>query len=262
MDVVDILGVPIAAVDPALAVARIDRWVRRGRRTYVTVTGVHGIMESQRNPEIKRIHRRAGMCVPDGMPTVWIGRMRGHRRMRRVYGPDLMLRVCEMSVRRGYTHFLYGGKPGVAEDLEKRLCARFPGLRVVGTFSPPFRPLTAEEERDLRRLIDRLAPDLLWVGLSTPKQERWMAEHVGRLNVKVMIGVGAAFDFHTGRLPQAPPLVQQAGLEWLYRLLVEPRRLWRRYLVNNTAFICRMVGQMLGLRRNAFRPCPGRGGLS
>jgi N-acetylglucosaminyldiphosphoundecaprenol N-acetyl-beta-D-mannosaminyltransferase len=242
---VGILGVPIAAVNMAQAVAQVEDWIREGVRTFVTVTGVHGIMESQQDEQLKAIHRAAGMCVPDGMPTVWLGRLAGHRRMRRVYGPTLMLQLMRVSAHRGYTHFFYGGGRGVPEELRDRLVARYPGLRVVGTLSPPFRPMTASEEKALEELIGRLAPDILWVGLSTPKQERWMAAHVGKLNAKVMIGVGAAFDFITGRLPQAPAWMQQAGLEWLFRLGVEPRRLWRRYLCNNPRFVWRAVQEML-----------------
>jgi len=242
---VDILGVPIAATHMREAVGQIERWIEDGARTYVTVTGVHGIMESQCDGELKRIHRQAGMCVPDGMPTVWIGRFSGHRAMRRVYGPDLMLEVMTLLAPKGCTHFFYGGREGVPELLRERLQEKIPGVRVVGAFSPPFRPLTEVEEKDLRVLIDRLAPDILWVGLSTPKQEQWMAAHVGRLNTRVMIGVGAAFDFHAGLLRQAPPWVQQMGLEWLFRLCMEPRRLARRYLVNNPWFIWRVLGQTL-----------------
>ena len=255
MKTVNILGVPVAAVDLDEAASRIERWIHDDVRSYVTVTGVHGIMESQRDPEIMRIHRRAGMCVPDGMPTVWIGRLHGYAGMSRVYGPDLMLELMGRSVSRGYTHFLYGGKTGVPERLSERMTRRFPGLRIVGTLSPPFRPMTETEEEDLFRRIERTSPDVLWVGLSTPKQERWMATHVGRLKTKVMVGVGAAFDFHAGGLRQAPPWMRQTGLEWFFRLCVEPRRLWRRYLLNNSKFVCLMLGQSLGLMTHVKGPC-------
>lgn len=246
-DIISILGVPMAAVNMDDAISRMETWVRRGERHYVTVTGVHGIMESQRDPELLDIHRRAGMCVPDGMPTVFIGRFFRHRRMRRVYGPDLMLEVMRRSAKSGHTHYFFGGKEGVAESLRDRLQERFPGVKVAGVFSPPFRPMTEDEEAALARELERLRPDFLWVGLSTPKQERWMAAHVGKLNVKVMVGVGAAFDFHAGLLRQAPGWMQRCSLEWLFRLTVEPKRLWRRYLFNNPAFMCRFFGQALGL---------------
>lgn len=242
---VDVLGVPIAAVDRSRAADCIEAWIRERRKTFVTVTGVHGVMESQDRPDVAAAHRAAGMCVADGMPMVWVGKLSGHKNIRRVYGPDLMLEICRRSVDRGYTHFFYGGKDGVPDLLREKLAARFPGLRVVGVQSPPFRPLDAAEEEELRRTIERLRPDVLWVGLSTPKQERWMAAHVGRLDAPVMIGVGAAFDMHAGLLRQAPGWMQRAGLEWFFRLCMEPRRLWRRYLRNNPRFVARMLGQWL-----------------
>lgn len=249
MKSINILGVPIAAVNLDQAAARIEQWIRNNQKAYVTVTGVHGIMESQYDQELLRIHRAAGMCVPDGMPTVWIGRLTGYKNMHRVYGPDLMLEVLRRSNEKGYAHFFYGGKEGVSELLRDRLIARFPGLKIVGVFSPPFRAMSDEEERELHKLIERLSPDIIWVGLSTPKQERWMAEHIGKLNTKVMIGVGAAFDFHAGLVRQAPRWIQQLGLEWFFRLCVEPRRLWRRYLKNNPRFIWMMFLQVLGVRK-------------
>lgn len=175
--------------------------------------------------------------------------------MDRVYGPDLMLALCERSLEKGYRHFFYGGAPGVPERLAERLGARFPGLRVVGTFSPPFRPLTLEEDEKVVRMINGASPDILWVGLGAPKQERWMAEHRDRLRVPVMIGVGAAFDFYAGVKRQAPRWMQRAGLEWLFRLCQEPRRLWRRYLLNIPRFLCLVAAQELGIIR-----CELRGG--
>ena len=184
---VNILGVPIAAVNIDQVGDRIEDWIREGARKFVTVTGVHGIMESQYDEEMKCIHQAASMCVPDGMPTVWIGKLYGHRSMRRVYGPDLMLEIMRRSVEKRYTHFFYGGKRGVPELLRDRLVARFPGLKIVGVLSPPFRPMSEEEENELHVLVKKLSPDIIWVGLSTPKQERWMASHVGKLNTKVVL---------------------------------------------------------------------------
>jgi len=245
---VSVLGVPIAALDLERAADQVEEWISKDARTYVTVTGVHGVMESEDDPAVKAIHRRAGMCVPDGMPMVWVGRLYGHHRMRRVYGPNLMLEISRRSVDKGYTHYYFGGKAGVPERLAARLTERFEGLRVVGTRSPPFRAMTAREEDDLRREIEALEPDVLWVGLSTPKQEKWMAAHVGKLDAKVMIGVGAAFDMHAGLLRQAPVWMQATGTEWFFRLCMEPRRLWKRYLNNNPRFVVRIMGQLLGLR--------------
>lgn len=240
-----VLGVGVSLVDIPSALLRIERWVADGEPNYVCVTGVHGVMESQRDPDLRAIHNRAGMVVPDGMPLVWIARRRGHRFVDRVYGPDLMLASCAASERTGHRHFLYGGAEGVPELLRDRLVERFPFLQVVGTLSPPFRPLTEAEDEDVVRRIHDSGADLVWVGLSTPKQERWMAAHVGRLRA-VQLGVGAAFDFHAGLKTQAPPWMQRAGLEWLYRLLSEPRRLGPRYLRNNPAFLWRLA--MEGLR--------------
>jgi N-acetylglucosaminyldiphosphoundecaprenol N-acetyl-beta-D-mannosaminyltransferase len=178
-----------------------------------------------------------------------MGRLQGFNGMGRVYGPDLMLRLCEVSAVRGFSHFFYGGRPGVAERLRDRLEARFPGLRVVGTFCPPFRALTSLEADELGGLVKRLRPDVFWVGLSTPKQEQFMAQYWEWFDATLFIGVGAAFDYHAGILRQAPRWVQRSGLEWLFRLGCEPRRLWKRYLKNNPLFIIRAASQLTGLRK-------------
>jgi N-acetylglucosaminyldiphosphoundecaprenol N-acetyl-beta-D-mannosaminyltransferase len=224
-----VLGVHVSAIDLPMAVDEIARWIAEDETAYVCVTGVHGVMESQRDPELLRIHNASGLTTPDGMPMVWAGHRAGASWMRRVYGPDLMLAMAERAAREGWTSFFYGGGEGVADLLAERLAKRFPGFRSVGTFCPPFRPLTDEEDAALVARLDELRPDLLWVGLSTPKQERWMAAHVGRVRAHALLGVGAAFDIHAGTLAQAPPWMQRNGLEWLYRLYREPRRLWRRY---------------------------------
>jgi N-acetylglucosaminyldiphosphoundecaprenol N-acetyl-beta-D-mannosaminyltransferase len=226
---VDVLGVGVSAIDMDMAVGEVGRWIETGDRQFVCVTGVHGVMESQRDPELRAIHNASGLTTPDGMPLVWLGHRVGADRMRRVYGPDLMLALCEAAARHGWTSYFYGGKDGVAEILAERLTSRFPGLRVVGTYAPPFRELTREEDEAIIAAINEAAPDLVWVGLSTPKQERWMAAHRPRLDAAALLGVGAAFDIHAGLLRQAPPWVQRSGLEWLYRLYREPARLWRRY---------------------------------
>jgi N-acetylglucosaminyldiphosphoundecaprenol N-acetyl-beta-D-mannosaminyltransferase len=227
---VDVLGVHISAINMDLALDEIERWIVEGEQHYVCVTGVHGVMESQGDPALLEIHNRSGLTTPDGMPMVWVGRRAGAHWMSRVYGPDLMLALLERGATRGWRSFFYGGKPGVAEGLSAALRARIPGLAVAGTDTPPFRALSAEEDREAVDRINAAAPDLVWIGLSTPKQERWMAAHVGRLNAPVLLGVGAAFDIHAGTLRQAPPWMRARGLEWLYRLYREPRRLWRRYL--------------------------------
>lgn len=242
---VDVLGVGVSAVDMETALATIDRWIATRESQYVCVTGVHGVMESQRDEELRRIHNRAGMVTPDGMPLVWLSRLAGQGHVRRVYGPDLMLACCQRSPRVGHRHFFYGGAEGVPQRLIDRLQARFPGLAVAGGYSPPFGALSPEEDEAIVRRINGANADIVWVGLSTPKQEHWMSEHRERLSAPVLIGVGAAFDFNAGLKRQAPRWMQQSGTEWLFRLLTEPRRLWRRYLINNPVFVWKVLVRFL-----------------
>jgi len=251
---VNILGVPVSATYMQEAVDRIFGWVTDRTPGYVLLAGVHGIMECQRDPELLEIYQRAAMCAPDGMPTVWLGWAHGHKSMDRCYGPGLMLEVLAQSVKQGTRHYLYGGDEGVAEQLRDLLVERFPGLLVVGAETPPFRALTRSEDEAVVTRIAEARADIVWVGLSTPKQDRWMAEHVGRIHAPVLLGVGAAFDFHTGRVRQAPRPIQRAGLEWAFRLAMEPRRLWRRYLYANPRFIVKASAQLLGLRRYTTTP--------
>jgi N-acetylglucosaminyldiphosphoundecaprenol N-acetyl-beta-D-mannosaminyltransferase len=246
-DRVNVLGVGVSAITMADALASIERWIETGTRRYVCVTGVHGIMESQSDPALRDIHNHAGLVTPDGMPLVWLSRLQGHSQVERVYGPDLMLACCRKSVSRGYRHFFYGGAPGVPERLAATLQERFPGLMVAGTWSPPFGEPTTDEERAAVERINAVSPHIVWVGLSTPKQERWMARQVGRLRAPVLIGVGAAFDFNAELKRQAPRWMQRSGLEWLFRLGTEPRRLWRRYLINNPRFVWRILLQSAGV---------------
>jgi len=246
---VNVLGVGVSALNLDSAILAIDHALNQRQRGYVCVTGVHGVSEAQNDPGFRAILNQSLLTTPDGMPMVWMGRLQGFRSMGRVYGPDLMLRVCAFSLERRFSHFFYGGAPGVAEDLKTTLENRFPGLRVVGTYTPPFRPLTPAEQDDLQRRVAETKPDFFWVGLSTPKQERFMAENWQKLDARLFFGVGAAFDFHTGRIPQAPRWMQRAGLEWLFRLKCEPRRLWKRYGKNNPLFVMRAAAQLLRIRR-------------
>jgi N-acetylglucosaminyldiphosphoundecaprenol N-acetyl-beta-D-mannosaminyltransferase len=226
---VEILGVGVSTVDMESAISEIQRWITEGERHYVCVTGVHGIMESQRDPELKQIHNQSGLTTPDGMSTVWAAHYVGARDTTRVYGPELMPEVCRRGAALGWRMYLYGGAPGVPEELEARLVELAPGLQVVGTYSPPFGELSPEEDAEIVERINRAEPDIVWVGLSTPKQERWMSGHRDALNAPALIGVGAAFDFLTDRVKQAPPWIRGHGLEWAYRVVQEPRRLFRRY---------------------------------
>jgi N-acetylglucosaminyldiphosphoundecaprenol N-acetyl-beta-D-mannosaminyltransferase len=231
------------------AVRRCHGFIEERRKGYVCVTGVHGIMEAQRDASFRTILNRAFLCTPDGMPTVWVGRLQGHQQMRRVYGPDFMLEMCKASLQPGYRHFLYGGNVGVAEKLQRRLQVLVPGVEIVGTYTPPFRALRRHEEDELVKLVAELGPDIVWVGLSTPKQERFMARMIDRLDTRLMIGVGAAFDIHAGLVADAPSWMKISGLQWLYRLLKEPRRLARRYLTNNPQFLWQIVLQLTGIRK-------------
>ena len=246
---VNILGTGISALNMSSAVNLIEEWICDGATgRYVCVTGVHGVMEGFRNIVIREAHNAADACVPDGMPMTWIGRLHGRRNMNRVYGPDLMLALLEKSAAEGYSNYFYGGAEGVADSLKERMTARFPGLQVVGTHCPPFRPLNEAEKDALIAEIEERRPDLFWVGLSTPKQELFMGDLCHELACKVMLGVGAAFDFHTGRVRQAPRWMMRSGLEWFFRLCMEPRRLGPRYLRNNPAFIWNILLQSLGIR--------------
>lgn len=235
--VTDILGLRVSAVDIPQALATIDGWIARREPRYACVSNVHSVMESWDDPDLRRIHNEAGLVTPDGMPLVWISRLRGQHHVRRVYGPDLMLALCAHGLERGYRHYFYGGAEGVAGDLAHRLRERFPGLIVAGGETPPFRPLTPDEDAAAVARINAARPDVVWVGLGMPKQERWMHAHVGRIEAPALIGVGAAFDFHTGRKPQAPAWMQRTGLEWAFRLATEPRRLAGRYLRHNPRFV-------------------------
>ncbi|PKN64419.1 MAG: glycosyltransferase [Deltaproteobacteria bacterium HGW-Deltaproteobacteria-15] len=231
------------------AVDTIFDWLDKCEKHYVCVTGVHGVMESQKDGKLLFIHNASGLTVPDGVPIVWGGRMLGYRGIGRVYGPDLMLRVCKLSVRKGYRHFLYGGNTGVSAELKRTLEDRFPGIQIAGIYTPPFRPLTEAEEKQLTHMVARASPDLFWVGLSTPKQEHFMAEHIHKLDTKIMLGVGAAFDIHTGHAKDAPLWIKTIGMQWFHRLCQNPRRLWRRYLINNPLFIYKFSRQLLTNKR-------------
>lgn len=241
LQTIDLLGVRVSAISMAQAVEKIERWIETGHKKYVCVTGVHGVMQAQDDPHFREVLNEAGMVTPDGMPLVWACRYAGLRETTRVYGPDLLLNVCSVAAERGWSSFLYGARDEVTESLQRELSGRFPGLRFAGRYSPPFRPLTPSETDEVVELINGTNASIVWVGLSTPKQEQWMAALRDRLDAPVLIGVGAAFDIHAGLLRQAPPWLQAHGLEWLFRLAIEPRRLWKRYLYNNPRFVAQVV---------------------
>lgn len=253
----NVLGVAVSAINMDLAVDLASRWIDAGRPGYVCLTGVHGVMAARADPDFRLLLNRAAINAPDGMPMTWVGRLQGFPHMDRVFGPDFMAAMCRLSVQRGYRNFLYGGQPGVAELLREKLQARFPGLQIAGTCTPPFSSLTPAQERDVIARVQESRPHILWVGLGTPKQERFMAQYLHRLQVPLLVGVGAAFDYHTGRIRDSPAWVKRAGLQWAHRATQEPARLGKRYLRNNPDFLWQIALQISGLRRYPLKDFPG-----
>jgi N-acetylglucosaminyldiphosphoundecaprenol N-acetyl-beta-D-mannosaminyltransferase len=245
-----VLGVAFDALQIPDVMIRMRQWIaRREACRYIAVTGMHGITEARHHAEVRNAIAGAELVVADGMPVVWIGRWLGHSLARRVYGPELMFRFCWETASTGCRHYFFGGAPGVVEQLVQSLEQKCPGIVIAGAYSPPFRPSTPEEDAAIVSRINDAAPDVLWVGLGTPKQEIWMHQHRDKLRVPVMIGVGAAFDFLSARKRQAPLWMRERGLEWLFRLVQEPMRLWKRYLVGGSEFVVLVLLQLLGLRR-------------
>ena len=238
-----VLGTDLALTNYEGAMDWMDEVVRRRERACVTAAAVHLVMVAREDPET-RAAVDVALAVPDGVPLVWALRALGHPEASRVYGPDLMAAYCARSAATGMTMFLYGGHSDEAlEDLTQALLARYPGLRIVGGWSPPFRPLTDDERDEVAARINATGADVVWVGTGQPKQEKWMAEMRDRLDAPILAGVGAAFDFHAGIVRQAPAWMQRRGLEWTYRLAREPRRLWRRYARYNPRFVAAFARQ-------------------
>jgi N-acetylglucosaminyldiphosphoundecaprenol N-acetyl-beta-D-mannosaminyltransferase len=239
-----ILGVPLALTDYEGTLDWIDATVRHRGRGYICVAATHTVMASREDPALREAVLGADLTVPDGQPLVWALNALGHSLEDRVYGPELMDRACARAAVTGQRIYLYGGRnPGALAQLARELRLRHPGLKLVGGYAPPFRELSDEEEERVARDIDAARPDVVWVGIGVPKQEKWMARMRDRLEAPVLVGVGAAFDFHAGLVPQAPALMQRLGLEWLFRLVQEPRRLWRRYLRYNPRFVAGFARQ-------------------
>jgi len=244
----NLLGVRVSAFDLAPATAEMAQAISEGRRVYASTCPVYTLMMGHENPKVGQALNGAEWVTPDGMPVVWALRWLGAHRVGRVYGPDLMLALTEISAARGYRQYYFGGQPGVADALAGVMQARFAGLRVAGTCSPPFKQLAEVERHDLLAHINAAEPHIVWVGLGSPKQDLWMADNRPFLTAPLLVGVGAAFDFLTGRQPQAPRWMQRSGLEWLFRLMSDPRRLGRRYLVYNPKFVLQLALQLTGLR--------------
>ena len=230
----DVAGVSISAVRVKDTIDTMQQWITDGHRDYIVLTGAHGVVEMQTDPELRDINNAAGLVTPDGMPIVWLGKMHGHSHIAKVYAPDIMHQAFahfagQEGGRRGGRHFFYGGKQGVAETLKQKVLAQYPGNEIVGTYCPPFRPLHGEEVEELTQVINDAQPDIVLCGMGCPKQERWMDQFRPLLHAPVLVGVGAGFDFLSGEKPIAPKWIQTSGFEWLYRLLSEPKRLWPRY---------------------------------
>lgn len=245
---INVLGVRVSAVNMTSAIGCIFDAVANRRKGYICIRDVHGVVRCQNSEELQRAHNRAFLVTPDGMPLVWALKAAGHKTADRVYGPDLMLALVDKGRERGLRHFLYGTTPDVLEKLRTRLVAAFPGAEIVGTYSPPFRALSEAETEEVAATINATRADIVWVGLSTPKQELWMSEMRPALDASMLIGVGAAFDFHAGVKKQAPRFIQRSGFEWLFRLASEPRRLFARYAVVVPTFLALVALQVAGLR--------------
>jgi N-acetylglucosaminyldiphosphoundecaprenol N-acetyl-beta-D-mannosaminyltransferase len=244
-----ILGVPLKALEIPELIVQMERWIRWGERgRCLTFANVHVVMEAQRDQSFQAILSDEDvMNLPDGMPLIWLGRLLGFDLKRRVYGPDLMHAFCETAALKGYRHFFYGGAPGVPELLAANIKSQCPGTQVVGMYSPPFRPLTQAEDEEVIEMINAARPDVLWLGLGCPKQEKWAFEHRRCLQVPIIASVGQAFDIYSGRIKQAPAWMRENGLEWLYRFISDPRRLWKRYLVYNSQFVFLIARERFGL---------------
>tara|TARA_B100002052_G_scaffold297744_1_gene329231 strand:+ start:3162 stop:3917 length:756 start_codon:yes stop_codon:yes gene_type:complete len=226
---INVLDVGISQVKINDILELVPKFIKTDNKGYVTVTGAHGIIESRRDEKIRSIHNGSYMSIPDGMPCVWVSKLKKSKNIERCFGPEVFIKVMEISAKNNIKHYFYGGNVGIADKLKLNMEKLFPGIQIVGTYCPPFRPLNQKEEKELFDDIEESKPDIVWVGLSTPKQEIFMSEYLPKLKTKLMFGVGAAFDYHTGSLVIAPKWVQNSGLEWLFRLLMEPRRLWKRY---------------------------------
>ncbi len=245
MNNVELFGQEFIPSDIQSIINLFEEYIKEKCPHMVCICNVHTTMMVYENKASHQYIKKASISTMDGQPLVWLSRFLGFKDSQRVAGPDLMLEACRISASRGYRHFFYGGAEGIPEKLKALFENKFPGIQIVGTYSPPFRPLTREEDEKVVKLINSSKPDFLWVSLGAPKQEQWIADHLNRIQAPVQVGVGAAFDFFTGNVLRAPVWMQQAGMEWLYRLLKEPRRLWKRYFMYNTMFLICLLPEIL-----------------
>lgn len=241
MSRVNVLGVKISELNLDLAFQEISRWIGSNKKVYICVAPVSTVVDCQEDNDYRDVVNSAAMVTPDGMPVVWIAKLKGYKGIERVYGPDLMRKICDDGQVKEYRHYFYGGTEETLVQLEKRLRQQYPQINIIGKYSPPFIKQAQLEKQEIIDKINASSADILWVSLGSPKQDFWMALHRDKLNVPVMVGVGAAFDFLAGTKPQAPRWMRQIGLEWLFRFCCEPRRLWKRYLVGNTKFIFYLI---------------------
>jgi N-acetylglucosaminyldiphosphoundecaprenol N-acetyl-beta-D-mannosaminyltransferase len=247
---VEVVGIPLGLIDYNDALEWIDATVAAHGRGYVCVSNVHAVMAAAEDAELRSALLGSSVNVPDGQPLVWAINALGHPLAGRVYGPELMARACVRAAETGQRFYLYGGRnQGALVQLALNLRQRYPGIKIVGGYSPPHRPLTDEEQAAVVREINASRADVVWAGIGVPKQEKWMMRMRPLLDAPVLIGVGAAFDFHAGLMPQAPAWIQDSGLEWAYRLAHEPRRLWRRYMRYNPRFMYAFARQLAQHRR-------------
>lgn len=252
IDSFKILGVKINVLTINSLFQEINRWIKEDNSNYIVLTGVHGIIEMQNNKELLEINNNAGLVTPDGMPTVWYGKLLGFKNIEKVYAPDIMFKVFSESNKNEYKHYLYGGKEGVADKLAEILRNKYPEIQIVGTFCPPFRELNKDEIIDISDDINQSGANILWCGLGCPKQEKWMNQFRNKVNAQVLIGVGAGFDFLSGEKPLASAFIKNSGFEWLYRLLRDPKYLWKRYFKIVPLFIIYNILYLLGLYNNKY----------
>lgn len=248
VDKFNVCGIPVSALNLQEACRQIDEWIQQKGKRYICIAPVSTIVDAQNDQDYRKAVTGADMITPDGMPLVWIGRLTGKHHIGRTYGPDLLETLCMEGEAKGYRHFFYGATAESSQRLEINLKKQFPNIRIAGRYVPDQLPIHFSEKEEILKAIDQSGADILWIGLGSPKQDFWMAEHRNRLNVPVMIGVGAAFDFIAGTKPQATPWMRQAGLEWFFRLCCEPRRLAKRYFIGNAQFIYFLIKDLVRLK--------------